>query len=170
MTTGSDLPSWVGIVVPLVVALVAYAVGVLRPVAVRADCITGAATLELVARIRNRRLKVSRQLTGLSLVTVPGDQLFRIAYPFWRRRMRPSTEGFQLVYGDVASLAGGRSIAARDTTVFRAAIGDQFGNPLPGTARLPPNVWIEASFGTRRSIRPVGVRDLRPAPAESTDP
>jgi hypothetical protein len=141
--------------IPAILALAAYAVGVIRPVAiVQAEYANVGSASDGVTRlyctIKNRRLKGDRTLTNLALIAIP-PMSYRSLHWWWRRTYEDRHP--YLLWGEQLSriVQEGVSIKTRDQMRFECEIRKPGGQPLPSGMRLPESVCLFAYFGRSRA-------------------
>ncbi len=133
-----------------VLTLLSYFVGLIRPVAIRKPryWTTGSGAdrrTDLTAGVRNRKLRIDRELSGFAIVHVPRLR-HRLRHPLWRKDYvdpRP-----YLPWGAQISkiLAGGMTVEKRNERNVRCELRP----PLQAEERLPQDVRVMAWLGTSR--------------------
>jgi hypothetical protein len=143
-----------------VVTLLSYAVGFIRPVAIRQARYWTTGTderrfTELTCRVQNRRVNVDRTLTNLALIRVP-PLGHRLVHWRWRRDFEDDA-AYGLRGKDIAKIVNGDvTIGKRDQRGLRCKVLGPDGRPLRAGQRLPAEVRLMAYFGSSRpaSVRP----------------
>ncbi|HEX5525754.1 MAG TPA: hypothetical protein VFX44_00985 [Solirubrobacterales bacterium] len=125
-----------------------YAVGLIRPVAVKARYWTTEAGAELSLDVKNRLWHRSRSLTKVGLVTFP---LLRQRLPGWRRRggLQPSPyvpAGKRI--GEIRDK--GIKIEPRDEISIRCRLLTPGGERFEPGERLPERVRVQVHFAGAR--------------------
>jgi hypothetical protein len=142
-----------------VITLLSYAVGLIRPVAIRQAWYWTTGTgdgriTELSCQVQNRKVNNDRTLTGLALIRVPsfGHRLLH-----WRWRQGLTDHGAYVLLGaDITEIRKGNvRIAKRDQRALRCRIHGPDGRALRPDEQLPKEVKLMAYFG---STRPAAVR------------
>lgn len=130
-----------------VIALVSYAVGAARPMAVRKAryWYEGEAT-RFSCAIRNRSLMWDRDITGLSVVSLP-SWWHRLVHPRWDRK--PQKVDVIPFGEDIAKIAKGEvKLTKREERILKGELRDPAGR---SRVRLGTRHRFRAHSGSRRS-------------------
>lgn len=137
------------------VVLAAYAIGLIRPVAIKHAMYVGVGSAtdgatHLHCTIKNRKVNHERTLTGLALVAIPSSwhRLFH-----WRWRQGHWDQDSYGLWGDQVSRIAEQSIVIRkrDEVQIVCQIRRPGGEPLRPGEHLPEAVRLFAYFGTSRA-------------------
>lgn len=142
-SSGLDLTAVIGIPAALValVALVAYAVGTIRPLLIKQPRYwREEATTRFSCVVRNRSFLTDRTITGLTLVEAPG-WLKRTFWPFWTRK--PQRD--KLLIWDVPKMP---LVGKRDEMIFNGELRE---SGLPGAYDPGSHSRLLAHAGSRAS-------------------
>jgi hypothetical protein len=137
-----------------VITLLSYAVGLIRPVAIRQAWYwttgTGAGRItELSCQVQNRKVNNDRTLTGLALIRVP-PLGHRLLHWRWRQDLTDH-DAYVLLGNDITEIGKGNvKIAKRDQRALRCKIHGPDGRALRPDEELPKAVRLLAYFGSSR--------------------
>jgi hypothetical protein len=157
--TGST-PDWsklLGIpaAVVAVITLLAFAIGFIRPVAIKqarywTSGVGDQHITELSCRVKNRKINIDRTLTNLALLHIP-PLGYRIRHWRWRQDYT-DTSPYILKGAIFATIRkeGGVKVAKRDEWPVRCRILSPHGRPLGPAEELPQDVRLMAYFGSSR--------------------
>ncbi len=137
------------------IVLVAYSIGLIRPVAIKHATYVGVGSAtdgatHLYCTIKNRKVNLERTLTGLALVAIP-SLWYRLYH--WRWRQEHWDQDSYGLWGDQVSRIVAQSIMIRkrDEVQIMCEIRLPGGTPMRPGEHLPESVRLFAYFGTSRA-------------------
>jgi hypothetical protein len=143
-----------GLAGTVLLAAIAAAVGLVRPIKVRSATYRNSdAGTTVTAVVKNHKLKAERELSGLLLTLVPawpGRMKARLRHPWAWPRNLPSSDAHYILVGDDMGriLSHALKLNARNELTVRAEVVDRQKHQLPAGASLPKNLWLIAYCGS----------------------